>query len=378
MTVRSMIRRAILRGRGAEVPGNVYVAKSVELCAREISVGAGSYLGEGVRINADVIRIGGRCHLAEGVTIRARVIEIGDNCIFFPHVRVHSLKDFYIGNYGKLSRGAVIKAGDITIGVEFWMNDGAEIGGGGWRNSNGFFCVGDRCHVGRNTHINVAQPVRLGDDTAVGMDCTLATHAHWQPITEGYAVLSGPITLGSDVAVYTRSIICPGVSIGNGSTIAAGSVVNRNVQERVLVGGSPARVLREEVGGGGDPAAIIRVLDEFVRKHHKGVTSEITTSSFQATLPSGQSIILGNSEESLEGGERGRIVFLSFDSETALAVRKRAECVFDLKERRLYGRSGELSEALRRALFSVGVKFRYCGYLRKDLNYQELIESGIE
>jgi acetyltransferase-like isoleucine patch superfamily enzyme len=373
-----MIRRAILRGRGAEVPRDVYVAKSVELRAREISVGAGSYLGEGVRISADVIRIGARCHFAEGVTIRARVIEIGTNCIFFPRVRVHSLKDFRLGDYGKLSRGATVKAGNITIGQEFWMNTGAEIGGGGWRNPEGSFRAGDRCHVGRNTHINVARPVTLGDDTAVGMDCTLATHAHWQPITEGYAVLSGPITLGSDVAVYTRSIISPGVSVGDGSTIAAGSVVNRDVKERVLVGGTPARVLREPIGGGGDPAAIVRLLDEFIRKRHEGAAAEATVSSFWATLPAGQSIILDNSEESLEGTDGWRIVFLSFDSESALAARNRAECVFDLKGRRLYGRSSELSETLRTVLFSVGVKFRYCGYVRKDLNYQELIDSGIE
>ena len=40
-------------------------------------------------------------------------------------------------------------------------------------------------------------------------------------------------------------MICPGVSIGNGAVIAAGSVVTKSVPENVVVGGNPAKVIKE-------------------------------------------------------------------------------------------------------------------------------------
>jgi acetyltransferase-like isoleucine patch superfamily enzyme len=123
------------------------------------------------------------------------------------------------------------------------MNERAEIGGGGWRSPGASLFIGDRCHLGRNSHVNVAEDVTWGDDTAVGMDCILATHAHWQPVTLGYARKSGPISLGADVAIYSRAVISPGVSIADGATVAAGAVVTRNVEARALVAGVPARLI---------------------------------------------------------------------------------------------------------------------------------------
>ena len=54
-----------------------------------------------------------------------------------------------------------------------------------------------------------------------------------------------PITIGSDVWVGGAAIICPGVTIGDRAVIAAGSVVTRDVPSDVIVGGNPARVIRE-------------------------------------------------------------------------------------------------------------------------------------
>lgn len=55
---------------------------------------------------------------------------------------------------------------------------------------------------------------------------------------------SKPIIIGDDVWIGTGSIILPGVNIGNGSVISAGSVVTKSVPEMCLVGGNPAKVIR--------------------------------------------------------------------------------------------------------------------------------------
>ena len=55
---------------------------------------------------------------------------------------------------------------------------------------------------------------------------------------------SRPVVIGDDVWVGGGAIILPGVTIGEGSTVAAGAVVTRDVEPFTLVAGNPARLLR--------------------------------------------------------------------------------------------------------------------------------------
>jgi maltose O-acetyltransferase len=57
--------------------------------------------------------------------------------------------------------------------------------------------------------------------------------------------LAAPVRIGDNVWLGGGVIVCPGVSIGENTTIAAGSVVTRDVPAGVLAGGNPCRVLRE-------------------------------------------------------------------------------------------------------------------------------------
>ncbi|MGP1386952.1 MAG: sugar O-acetyltransferase [Thainema sp.] len=57
--------------------------------------------------------------------------------------------------------------------------------------------------------------------------------------------LAAPVSIGDDVWIGGRAIICPGVRIGDGSTIGAGSVVTRDVPPNVFAAGNPCRVIRE-------------------------------------------------------------------------------------------------------------------------------------
>ncbi|WP_236019550.1 acyltransferase [Fuscibacter oryzae] len=53
--------------------------------------------------------------------------------------------------------------------------------------------------------------------------------------------------IGEDAFIGGRSIILPGVEIGAGSMVAVGSVVTKSVPPRTLVGGNPAKILREGI-----------------------------------------------------------------------------------------------------------------------------------
>jgi maltose O-acetyltransferase len=54
-----------------------------------------------------------------------------------------------------------------------------------------------------------------------------------------------PVTIGDGAWIGARATILPGVTIGGGAVVAAGSVVTRDLPANVLAGGVPARVIRE-------------------------------------------------------------------------------------------------------------------------------------
>lgn len=65
-----------------------------------------------------------------------------------------------------------------------------------------------------------------------------------------------PITIGEDCWLGGNVIVLPGVTIGKGSTVGAGSVVTKDVEPYTCVAGNPARFIRKiEVAGGVAEAA---------------------------------------------------------------------------------------------------------------------------
>lgn len=360
------LRTAALRLRpGSRISRGVQIGRGARIEAREIRLGAGVSIGASVVITAERVVIEADSYLGDGCRIVAPQLHLGYNCVLFPGVSMQALTEIRLGAHAKISGDTVMKAGRISIGVEFWMNRGAEIGGGGWRSATSQFEAGDRCHVGRNTHINTADVVSLGDDTAVGMDCTIATHAHWQPVTEGFPRSRGPVRLGSDVAVYSRSIISPGVTVCSGGTIAGGSVVIADVPTRGLVAGAPARLIRVQQRPANALSLIVEMLDAFVAKRNpQPVGTGDQGGRWRVRLPDEQAELLLTDAHLLQ---------LSVAGPSTGAV-----CQFDLDARTLRGDSSALSEALRGHLFSYGLRFAYLGYRRAPLRPADLLASGVE
>ena len=117
-----------------------------------------------------------------------------------------------------------------------------------------FYCdYGYNIHLGKQVYINFnccmldGAKIDIGDHAMIGPGVQIFTVNHpldietrnrWYEITK-------PVTIGPNVWIGGGAIICPGVEIGEGSIVAAGAVVTKNVPTNVVVGGNPAKVIKE-------------------------------------------------------------------------------------------------------------------------------------
>jgi acetyltransferase-like isoleucine patch superfamily enzyme len=113
-----------------------------------------------------------------------------------------------------------------------------------------FYTIGgDEIRVGRNVFINQnctfydLGGLDIGDDVMIGPNVSLITAGHpLDPAQRDSVTIGKPIVIERNVWIAAGAIIIGGVTIGENSVVAAGSVVARNVPPNVLVGGNPARV----------------------------------------------------------------------------------------------------------------------------------------
>lgn len=87
-------------------------------------------------------------------------------------------------------------------------------------------------------------PITLGDHTVVSQDAYLCAGSHDYSLPN-LPLLRPSIEIGSGVWVCAGAFIGPGVKVGDNSVVGARAVVMKNVPPGVLVGGNPARVIRD-------------------------------------------------------------------------------------------------------------------------------------
>lgn len=111
------------------------------------------------------------------------------------------------------------------------------------------FLNGRKVHVGRRVVVNFGclldgrvYPIHIGDDVSIGPEASILTLGH-DPQSPEFANDGGEVRIGDHAWIAYKAIILPGVEIGEGAIVAAGSVVTRDVAAYTIVAGSPAKVV---------------------------------------------------------------------------------------------------------------------------------------
>ena len=110
---------------------------------------------------------------------------------------------------------------------------------------------GKNIHVGEGVFINACchfqdhGGVTLGDGCQIGHNVVFATLNHGLAPQERASTRSAPVILGKNVWVGSNATILQGVTIGDNAVVGAGAVVTKDVPANTIVGGVPARFIRQ-------------------------------------------------------------------------------------------------------------------------------------
>lgn len=99
------------------------------------------------------------------------------------------------------------------------------------------------CNI--NSSISCFDRISIGDGVYISEQVLIRDSDNHQISDEGSVTL--PIRIGNHVWIGAKATILKGVTIGDGAVIAAGAIVNKDVPANTLVGGIPAKVLRNNI-----------------------------------------------------------------------------------------------------------------------------------
>lgn len=110
---------------------------------------------------------------------------------------------------------------------------------------------GKNIKIGKNVFINSCcrfqdqGGIEIGDGSLIGHNTTIATLNHDFNPSKRQNLTPSPVKIGKNVWIGSDCTILPGVTIGDGAIIGAGSVVTKSIPTNAVAVGNPARVIKE-------------------------------------------------------------------------------------------------------------------------------------
>lgn len=102
--------------------------------------------------------------------------------------------------------------------------------------------IGERVLINYGFHTTSSAGITIEDDVMIGPDVNVLTINH--DFTNLWTLIPKPVRICRGAWIGARAIICPGVTIGKGAVVAAGAVVTKDVAPHTVVGGNPAKFIK--------------------------------------------------------------------------------------------------------------------------------------
>ena len=145
---------------------------------------------------------------------------------FFKHLPGYTLRRFV---FRRLLHNNIGRHTSLHRGLDVWGFGGITIGTG--------------CCINKYASLDGRGGLVLGNNVSVSAYVKLLTAGH-DPDDRSFVQLTRPIEVGDYAWIGTAALVLPGVRIGRGAVVAAGSVVTKDVGDFHIVAGNPARTIR--------------------------------------------------------------------------------------------------------------------------------------
>jgi maltose O-acetyltransferase len=106
--------------------------------------------------------------------------------------------------------------------------------------------LGSHVYIGKDCFLDLSAPLTIGDRVTIAMRVTILTHfdGGQSAAAEYYSKEKLPVRIEVGAYIGAGAILLPGVTVGANAIVAAGAVVNRDVQAEMVVGGVPSREIK--------------------------------------------------------------------------------------------------------------------------------------
>jgi maltose O-acetyltransferase len=144
------------------------------------------------------------------------------------------------------TRTALLRAAGVQVGPHSLVQGPLKITGHSQKPGR-FLSIGANTMISGPLRADLGAAVRIGDWVRIGHDVTLLTieHAIGDAFLRSGPTHAAPIVIGNGTWIASCVTILPGVTVGSGSVVAAGSVVTKDIPDNALAAGIPARVMRQ-------------------------------------------------------------------------------------------------------------------------------------
>jgi acetyltransferase-like isoleucine patch superfamily enzyme len=148
-----------------------------------------------------------------------------------------------IRNIDKNSVQLILKKNGASIGDDCDIETGLT-----FHNCKNFnnLIIGNSCHIGKNCFFDLKNRITIDDNVVISMQTTIITHQDMSKsaISNLYPAKSKAVLIKKNTYIGTNSVILMGITLSEGSFVAAGSVVTKDVPPYTMVGGVPAKIIK--------------------------------------------------------------------------------------------------------------------------------------
>jgi acetyltransferase-like isoleucine patch superfamily enzyme len=110
------------------------------------------------------------------------------------------------------------------------------------------FSIGTNSVINGKCRMDNKSSITIGNNVSISQEVMVLSADH-DPDSPVFASRDLPVVINDYVFIGSRAIILPGVTIGEGAVIAAGAVVNKDVEPYTVVGGVPAKFIKARERG---------------------------------------------------------------------------------------------------------------------------------